>query len=97
MREQALQNTACEMTDKAKRMEQRVHELEREIKWLKALVVEKNEAKIEQLVRERPPNSTAFPSSPSSSSVPNYQQNNHSGSNNDDYEEEEDDDFSNMY
>ncbi|KAL9541384.1 hypothetical protein PS6_010324 [Mucor atramentarius] len=63
MREQALQNTACEMTDKAQRMEQRVHELEREIKWLKALVVEKNEARIEQLVRERPPNSIAFPSS----------------------------------
>lgn len=63
MREQALQNTACEMTDKAQRMEQRVHELEREIKWLKALVVEKNEARIEQLVRERPPNSVAFPSS----------------------------------
>lgn len=62
MREQALQNTACEMTDKAQRMEQRVHELEREIKWLKALVVEKNQVRIEQLVRERPPNSTAFPS-----------------------------------
>jgi hypothetical protein len=61
MREQALQSTACEMTDKAQRMEQRVHELEREIKWLKALVVEKNEARLEQLVRERPPNSTAFP------------------------------------
>ncbi|GAN03683.1 E3 ubiquitin ligase complex SCF subunit sconB [Mucor ambiguus] len=62
MREQALQNTACEMTDKALRMEQRVHELEREIKWLKALVVEKSQVRIEQLVRERPPNSTAFPS-----------------------------------
>jgi hypothetical protein len=61
MREQALQNTACEMTDKAQRMEQRVHELEREIKWLKALVVEKSEVRIEQLVRERPPDSTAFP------------------------------------
>ncbi|KAK4521045.1 uncharacterized protein ATC70_004034 [Mucor velutinosus] len=62
MREQALQNTACEMTDKAQRMEQRVHELEREIKWLKALVVEKNQVRIEQLVRERPPESTAFSS-----------------------------------
>ncbi|KAL9551993.1 hypothetical protein MBANPS3_003989 [Mucor bainieri] len=68
MREQALQNTACEMTDKAQRMEQRVHELEREIKWLKALVVEKSQVRIEQLVRERPPNSTAFPPGNSSNS-----------------------------
>jgi hypothetical protein len=79
MREQALQNTACEMTEKAQRMEQRVHELEREIKWLKALVVEKNEARLEQLVRERPPNSTAFPlpSSSSSHSPPYSQQQHH--------------------
>lgn len=62
MKEQALQNTACEMTDKAKMMEQRVHELESEIKWLKALVVEKNEARLKQLVRDRPATSTAFPS-----------------------------------
>ncbi|KAI9351917.1 hypothetical protein BD770DRAFT_393614 [Pilaira anomala] len=62
MKEQALQNTACEMTDKAKMMEKRVHELESEIKWLKALVVEKNEARLKQLVRDRPSTSTAFPS-----------------------------------
>lgn len=61
MREQALQSTACEMTDKAKMMEQRVHDLEREIKWLKALVVEKNDTRLEQLVRERPASSIAFP------------------------------------
>lgn len=61
MREQALQSTACEMTDKAKMMEQRVHDLEREIKWLKALVVEKNDTRLEQLVRERPAASIAFP------------------------------------
>lgn len=61
MREQALQSTACEMTDKAKMMEQRVHDLEREIKWLKALVVEKNGTRLEQLVRERPAASVAFP------------------------------------
>lgn len=88
MREQALQNTACEMTDKTKKMEQRVHELEREIKWLKALVVEKNEA----LVRERPPNSTAFPAS--SSAPTNGYHTNHSSSNNDDYEDEDDDEYS---
>ncbi|KAI7886868.1 uncharacterized protein EV154DRAFT_521029 [Mucor mucedo] len=59
--QQALQSTACEMTDKAKMMEQRVHDLEREIKWLKALVVEKNDTRLEQLVRERPAASIAFP------------------------------------
>ncbi|KAI8083200.1 uncharacterized protein B0P05DRAFT_536463 [Gilbertella persicaria] len=66
MREQALQKTAYEMTEKAQMMESKVHELEREIKWLKALVVEKNETRLEQLMRERPSHSTAFPS-PSSS------------------------------
>lgn len=103
MREQALQNTACEMTDKAQRMEQRVHELEREIKWLKALVVEKSEVRIEQLVRERPPDSTAFPnnnnanfpssSAPSSSSTSrnkNYLM--MINSNNEDGENDEEDD-----
>jgi hypothetical protein len=61
MREQALQKTACEMTDKASHMEQRVNELEREIKWLRALVVEKNETRIKQLIKERPLHSIAFP------------------------------------
>lgn len=61
MREKALQSTACEMTEKAKRMEQKVHELEREIKWLKALIVEKDDARLEQLIKERPPASIAFP------------------------------------
>ncbi|GAA5795977.1 hypothetical protein HPULCUR_001342 [Helicostylum pulchrum] len=84
MREQALQNTACEMTDKAKLMERRVHELESEIKWLKALVVEKNESRIEQLVRERPATSTAFPSYNNSSS-------------NNEYEEEDDEDYTYQY
>ncbi|ORZ22598.1 hypothetical protein BCR42DRAFT_287630, partial [Absidia repens] len=42
MREQSLQRTACEMTEKAKVLENRVHELEREVKWLKDLVVAKN-------------------------------------------------------
>ncbi|KAI8350601.1 hypothetical protein EDC96DRAFT_296001 [Choanephora cucurbitarum] len=61
MKEQALQKTACEMTEKAQMMENKVHELEREIKWLKALVVEKNESTLEKLIRDRPPNSIAFP------------------------------------
>lgn len=61
LREQALQKTACEMTEKANLMEQRVNELEREIKWLRALVVEKNEARIKQLIKERPHHSIAFP------------------------------------
>ncbi|CEJ01035.1 hypothetical protein RMCBS344292_15074 [Rhizopus microsporus] len=61
MREKALQSTACEMTEKAKRMEQKVHELEREIKWLKALIVEKDDARLEELIKERPAVSIAFP------------------------------------
>ncbi|KAI8086555.1 uncharacterized protein BX664DRAFT_336138 [Halteromyces radiatus] len=44
LREQTLQRTACEMTEKAKRLEARVQELEREIKWLKELVVAKHDA-----------------------------------------------------
>jgi hypothetical protein len=54
MREQALQKTACDMTEKTRHMEDRIHDLEREIKWLKSLVVEKNDSRIEQLIQERP-------------------------------------------
>jgi hypothetical protein len=43
MREQTLQRTACEMTEKARFFENKVHELEREIKWLKDLLVAKND------------------------------------------------------
>ncbi|KAI9281819.1 hypothetical protein BY458DRAFT_429281 [Sporodiniella umbellata] len=43
MREQALQLTATEMTEKAKVYELRVQELEMEVKWLRALLVEKKE------------------------------------------------------
>lgn len=50
LREQALQKTADAMTEKAKLFENRVHELEREVKWLKALIVEKNDGKLEQLL-----------------------------------------------
>ncbi|KAI9019498.1 hypothetical protein CLU79DRAFT_237239 [Phycomyces nitens] len=55
MREQILQRTACEMTEKAKQLEIRVKELEREIGWLKSLVVEKNEGRLDQLMQNRPP------------------------------------------
>lgn len=61
LREQALQSTAFEMTEKATRMEQRVNELEREIKWLKALLVEKSEERLKQLIKDRPIHSVAFP------------------------------------
>ncbi|KAI9256614.1 hypothetical protein BDA99DRAFT_143207 [Phascolomyces articulosus] len=54
LREQALQRTAYEMTEKSKRLEAHIQDLEREIKWLKALVVEKSEGRLEQLVNERP-------------------------------------------
>lgn len=40
-REQALEKTAKEMTDKCEQLEQRVDQLEMENKWLKGLVVEK--------------------------------------------------------
>ncbi|KAI9496706.1 hypothetical protein BDB00DRAFT_104331 [Zychaea mexicana] len=42
MREQALEQTAKEMSDKAEELEKRVKELELEAKWLRALVVEKD-------------------------------------------------------
>ncbi|CEP13638.1 hypothetical protein [Parasitella parasitica] len=44
LREQALEQTAKEMTLKAEALEKRVLELEKEAKWLRALVVEKNPA-----------------------------------------------------
>ena len=40
-REQALEQTARETSQKAERLERRVAELERENKWLRGLVVEK--------------------------------------------------------
>jgi len=42
-REQALEKTAKEMTDKASMLETKVHQLEMENKWLKSLITEKNE------------------------------------------------------
>ncbi|OAD03295.1 basic-leucine zipper transcription factor, partial [Mucor lusitanicus CBS 277.49] len=39
LREQALEQTAKEMTIKAEALEKRVIELEKEAKWLRALVV----------------------------------------------------------
>ncbi|KAI8376112.1 uncharacterized protein BYT42DRAFT_573453 [Radiomyces spectabilis] len=42
MREQALEQTAKEMTLKAEALEKRVQELQMEAKWLRALVVEKD-------------------------------------------------------
>ncbi|GBC03041.1 hypothetical protein RclHR1_04960005 [Rhizophagus clarus] len=42
MREQALEKNAREMTTKAEILENRVKELEREIKWLKDLLIEKD-------------------------------------------------------
>lgn len=53
LREQALQQTADEMTEKAKAFENRVHELEREVKWLKALIVEKKDSPLEQLLMQQ--------------------------------------------
>jgi type IV secretory pathway VirB10-like protein len=44
LREQALEKTAKEMTVKAEALEKRMIELEKEAKWLRALVVEKDPA-----------------------------------------------------
>ncbi|KAI9316334.1 hypothetical protein BX666DRAFT_1949486 [Dichotomocladium elegans] len=54
MREQILQQTALEMTEKSKRLESHIKDLEREIQWLKSLVMEKNDSRLEALLRERP-------------------------------------------
>ncbi|CAG8443891.1 7489_t:CDS:1 [Diversispora eburnea] len=43
LREQELEKQSREMTEKAMALENKVRELEREIKWLKSLVVEKDE------------------------------------------------------
>ncbi|OBZ89261.1 Transcription factor zip1 [Choanephora cucurbitarum] len=48
LKEQALERTAKEMTDKAEALEKRVLELEKEAKWLRALVVEKDPALLEK-------------------------------------------------
>ncbi|KAI8879166.1 hypothetical protein K501DRAFT_227135 [Backusella circina FSU 941] len=50
-REQALQHTANEMTEKANMLENRVKELEQQVKWLKALVVEKKDSRFEEIFR----------------------------------------------
>ncbi|CAG8644787.1 5444_t:CDS:1, partial [Scutellospora calospora] len=42
MREQALERTAKEMSSKAEAFENRVKELEMEVKWLRSLIVEKD-------------------------------------------------------
>lgn len=44
-REQNLERTAKEMTDKASALEARIGQLEMENKWLKSLITEKNENK----------------------------------------------------
>ena len=44
-REQALEKTAKDMTDKVSALEARISQLEMENKWLKGLITEKNEAK----------------------------------------------------
>ncbi|KAI9284508.1 hypothetical protein BC943DRAFT_64092 [Umbelopsis sp. AD052] len=46
-REQALERTAKEMTEKSDRLESRVKELEMEIKWLRSLLLEKDSRQTE--------------------------------------------------
>lgn len=46
-REQALERTAREMSEKAGALEARVRELEMEIKWLRGLIVEKDSRLLE--------------------------------------------------
>ncbi|CAO3611436.1 unnamed protein product [Cunninghamella echinulata] len=67
LREQALEQTAKEMSTKCDTLEKRVRELEMEAKWLRALVIEKNPSllsdKSSAAVADEPANS-----SPSSTS-----------------------------
>jgi hypothetical protein len=51
MREQALEKSAKEMTDKVTKLETRVQQLETENKWLKNLVVEKSGGSEDRLAR----------------------------------------------
>lgn len=46
-REQALEKTAKEMTEKVTVLEARVAQLEMENKWLKSLITEKNDSKVD--------------------------------------------------
>jgi hypothetical protein len=57
MREQTAEKTVKEMTEKSNGLENRVKELEMEIKWLRGLLIEKN-------------NGSSIPSTPSSSTAP---------------------------
>lgn len=43
MREQAMQKTVLEMTEKSEQLTERVKSLEQEIKWLRTLLLEKQE------------------------------------------------------
>ncbi|KAI8646876.1 hypothetical protein BD408DRAFT_439677 [Parasitella parasitica] len=84
MREQALQQTANEMTEKAKAFENRVHELEREVKWLKALIVERKDGNLEQMLMQQYGSkaSASASASATSSSSPYHHSMNHVGYNN---------------
>lgn len=48
-REQALEKTAKEMTDKCEQLEKQVAQLEMENKWLRGLVVEKTTKSVEEV------------------------------------------------
>ncbi|KAI8136895.1 hypothetical protein BJV82DRAFT_637675 [Fennellomyces sp. T-0311] len=59
MREQALEQTAKEMTVKADELEKRVKELEMEAKWLRALVIEKDPKLLDLVESDKPTNATS--------------------------------------
>ena len=50
-REQALERTAKEMTEKAEHLETRVKELELEMKWLRSILLEKDSRQAENVER----------------------------------------------
>ncbi|CAG8643895.1 200_t:CDS:1 [Racocetra fulgida] len=54
MREQALEKTSKDMTAKAEMLENKVRELEKEIKWLKCLIIEKD-ARLLDIERPKDP------------------------------------------
>lgn len=51
-REQALERTAKEMTEKVTQLESRINQLEMENKWLKNLIVEKNGSTTKEEIAE---------------------------------------------
>ncbi|KAI9484353.1 hypothetical protein BDB00DRAFT_856096 [Zychaea mexicana] len=69
VREQAMEQTVKDMAEKSEKLEERVQSLEREIKWLRTLLIEKNKKNDERQETPLAPLPSPTPSSSSSSSL----------------------------